>query len=285
MTVSDKCSARNRDTCPHHGAIDHARIDVTTAQQKYDEAVIEYDNTDANIRDTVPSRNTNQTKVAPAKNKVNATKHKLSIAQAQLDSFPSELKKLKNEIDEMKTINDRSKMWELWTLEERFEKASTFKEKQAEERKIEKEKLKAEKKARAANAVIFKRISEEVTASKNNVNGGDNWKDGYKKAVTGVMSQQGHIVNGKGTSSYGSYTPAIDVEKTEHFRECGTLDIRNVEEDSWDEWEYSSMSDAQSTRKEFRVTGEATCNCGMLTCEDIEVSGTFGDITRQVLNF
>lgn len=275
MTVSDACNARNRSTCRYHGAVDHARIDLATAQEKYDVVLEEYANADPETRDLPENR---YSKVSPLRNKLNNTRTKLNKARTEFDSFPVQFKTLKALID-LAEADDEG----LPALKTRYKKAEELRKKQAQERKAEKEKTQAENDAKAKNEKVFKRIAGEVVAEKNDPK--NDWKIGYKKAVSGVIAEEGSIVSGPGRSSYGMYFPDRDEAKTAHFRECGSLDIRNVEEDSWEEWDFNSMSDEQSSHTEYKVTADATCNCGQITCEKIQISGTFADITRKVLSF
>jgi hypothetical protein len=275
MTVSDACNARNRATCRFHGAVDHARIDLANAREQYDAVLAEYVALDPEIR-ALPESTYSAASIL--KLQLSNARANFNKAQTEFDSFPIQFKTLKALID-LAEADDEG----LPELKTRYRKAEELRKVQAQERKIEKEKTKAEKTARAKNEEVFKRISGEVGSEKKDST--NDWKVGYKKAVSGVIAEEGFIVNGAGSSSYGIYSMDKNAEKTTHFRECGSLDIRNVEEDSWEEWNFSSMSDEQSSRTEYKVTADATCNCGQITCEKIQISGTFADITRKVLSF
>lgn len=272
MAVSEHCSARNRDKCRFHGTLDHARIDYDSAKEQHDRAVEDYNLADPEVRD---ARGTFGGANSAILNRVRNTKTKFIKARTVLDSQPSELKKLKEEIEQAHPVN-------LKELRDRLDRAEKFKKKQAAERKAQREREKAETEARAKNDSFFQQISGEAVKEEEEAN---DWKTGYKKAVSGVIAEEGSIVDGPGRSSWGSYMPAINQERTNHFRKCGALDIRNVEESEWEEWDFNSMDSRQTSHTEYNVTADATCNCGEIVKEKIEVSGTFSDITRRVLSF
>jgi len=283
MAISEKCNAKDRSKCRFHGALDHAGFAVEEAKTRLQEVLEAYNNADPATRDLPQSR---YTRYSALQNAIANARASLRKKQAVLDSFPTELKKLRT-IAERTTQNkgiDSAESKELWG---RVTRAEGLKAKEAAKAKEEKAAAKAEEALRKRNESLFEQISREVEEKENNTALGspDSWKIGYQRAISAVIAEQGSIIDGPGHSSYGMYFKKQNHEKTAHFRECGTLDIRNVEEDSWDEYDFNSMDSHQTSHVEYKVTADATCKCGHLVSEKIEVSSNLSDIISSVLKF
>jgi hypothetical protein len=288
MAVTEKCNARNRATCRFHGALDHARMDVDKAKEKYDKALDDYNNFDPVERDAVTTSRYGSTKtLAPVKTRVNNARTGLNKAQAALDAFPAELKKLKSKLDDAQANDPGSK--ETRELEKRHTKAVAAKKQAAAKAAQEKARVKAEADAQQKAKEAFARISGEVQAEKNNPV--QSWRAGYKAAVSGVLLEEGQIVSAGSPYASISYRGTYhqyertSADQTAHVRKCGALDVRNIEEDSWDEWDFDSMASTQKSHQEFGVHAEVTCNCGEIVGARIETSGTFSELTSRVLKF
>jgi hypothetical protein len=288
MAVTEKCNARNRATCRFHGALDHARMDVDKAKEKYETAVDDYNNFDPIERDAVvKSRYGNSKTLSPVKTRVNNARTALNKAQGALDAFPAELKKLKEELGEAQATDPGSKTTK--ELEKRHTRAVNAKKAASAKAAQEKARVKAEADAKQKAKEAFARISGEVQAEKSNPV--QSWRAGYKAAVSGVLLDEGQVIDTKSPyadiSNRGSWRKyeRISAEKTAHVKKCGALDVRNIEEDSWSEWEYDSLASTQKSYQEFGVHAEVTCNCGEVVGARIETSGTFSDLTSKVLKF
>lgn len=280
MAEPVKCNARNKATCRYHGEVDHARMRVEDTQEKYDNAVKAYNDADPETRDFDPHLRYGKRQPTAIKSRVNNTKAALRKATTGYDVLPGPYKELKAEVEKLADAPDSDTKRELVDRLERADKMKAgLKRKAVADKKIQKIQNELEAKNQAAFQDLVRTKEEE------DKNPDNSWRAGYKKAVSTVMIEDGTIVNGPGMSSYGSYFPATNRDKTDHLKKCGALDVRNIQEDSWDEWNFNSMSSVQTSRQEYKVTADATCNCGHLVKEKLEVSGTFSEITQRVLSF
>lgn len=280
MPVTIKCNAKNKAKCRFHGEVDHARMKMDDTKEKYDTAVKAYNDADPATRDYEAGLRYGRRQPSAVKTRVNNARSAWRKSTTEYDTLPGPYKELKTEVAKLKDAPDSATKAE---LADRLVRADKLKEaakkKATEDKKREKIQLELENKNRAAFEELVKAKEQEDKDSDSS------WRAGYKKAVTKVMLEDGEIVNGPGRSSYGMYFPDSNREKTDHLKKCGALDVRNIEEDSWDEWDFNSMSSVQTSHQEFKVTADATCNCGHLVKEKLQVSGTFSEITQKVLSF
>jgi hypothetical protein len=274
-----RCTVKPRSACKLHGAVDHKRFDVELAENEYNQAKQDYANADPATRDQPADRWSSN---SPLKKRLNTTRVKYNRLQSELDAMPSEyraLKKAATQAHAQLAVN----RGELHSRLRRAENLINKRKQEEAAKKAEAKRLAVEKKA---NQTEFDKIKQEVANQQPaNLPVDQQWKIGYQKAIAAVVAEQGKIVDGNGYSSYGIYMPATNHEKTAHFRQCGALDIRNVEEEAWDEWDFNSMSSVQTSHQEYAVRGEATCNCGQLVKEKIEVNDSFSNIVSSVLKF
>lgn len=277
--VSEKCNAKDRSKCRYHGELDHARFAIEDAKERYEEAVKAYNEADPATRDT-----TRWGTPTTVKNRMRNAKTALNAAQTTFDNFPGEFKKLKAELERArfsKTI-DSNVLKELEARVNRVEKRrASEKEKAAEAKRLEKEKTALLKR----NAARFEEVKRQVEERENSTDQGEEWRRGFRKAVSGVMLSEGTIVNGPGRHSYGMYFAAYDYDKTAHLKECGALDVYNIKEDSWEEWDFNSMDSNTSSHTEYKVTANVTCKCGHLVDDTLQITDTMSSIYSKVVNF
>jgi hypothetical protein len=107
----------------------------------------------------------------------------------------------------------------------------------------------------------------------------EGWKTGYKKAMGAVLVKQGKILSPGATQS--PYGCLYDYELTDHVKECGALDVRDIADAEWSEFQDTFTGNST----EYGVQAHVTCNCGKVMGETLEVQGSFGEILNQVLRF
>lgn len=270
MAVTDKCAAADRSKCRFHGVLDHARMNVEDKKAKYEEALAEYEAADPKERDKKQNRYASSSAFV---NKIRNTKTALNKAQGELDAIPSEYKKLTAELKVAEAAGEDTK------------ELVARKNKALENQKYAKAK-KATEKREAEEEIAKRKEFEALKEAKKNETSSTDWKTGYKSAVSAVIVEQGVIVqpptNPYDWSQSGS---RVDWEKTNHLRKCGALDVRNIEEESSVEWPHANSFDEGQSETKYTVSADATCNCGNLIKEKIEVNDTFNNILTSVLKF
>lgn len=280
MAKALECGAKIKSKCRFHGEVEHARMKVDDTKEKYDAALKAYNEADPETRDYEAQLRYGRRQPAAIKTRVNNMRSAWRKATTEYDTLPVPYRELKAAVTNLKDAPDSDTKREFVDRLARADKRKVeLKKKNAADKRLEKIQQELEAKNQAAFQDLLKTKEEE------DKNPDNSWRSGYKKAVSKVMIEDGSVVDGPGRSSYGSYFPATNRDKTDHLKKCGALDVRNIEEDSWDEWNWNSMSSVQTSRQEFKVTADATCNCGHLVKEQIEVSGTFSEITQRVLSF
>lgn len=276
-----ECKAKNKATCRFHGALEHAEMSLAVARLQYAEAEAEVAKFSA--EELKPAKNHwGTTVIHPAKRNLNSKKIKLAKAFAEFDVFPENLARLEAQLIQLKA-DDKS--LEAKNVRYRYKKAKELLEKRVYEEAKAKRESREEKKRLAEKKVLFEQIKKEVEDSKNSPNEDSSWRCGYKRAVSQAIIKNGAVVNGEGKSMYGSYYPDYNPELHTHLKTCGALDVRNIEEKAWEDWDYNSMASVQTSTTRYRVEAQVTCNCGDLTCQPIEMSGTFREVLDSVLKF
>lgn len=276
-----QCKAKNKDTCRFHGALEHAEMNVAMATLEYVEAKAAVDAADP---ETLKSQKTrwNTTQVHPLKSRLASKKTKLAKAYAELDSLPGQFEILEEKVKALTSLDNSPQDN---TLRARYNKARTLQARKKEEelarKRAEREALKLAEEKKA----LFEQIKAEVELAKNSTDEDTTWRSGYKRAVSKAIVENGSVVHGPGKHQYGTYYAALNPEGNVHLQQCGSLDVRNIEEKAWEDWDYNSMASVQTSTTRYRVEAQVTCNCGELTCEPIEMDGTFREVLDSVLKF
>jgi len=152
--------------------------------------------------------------------------------------------------------------------------------------KLEREERGAREVIEAEEAKRFEEIKKEVASEKELTVTSPSWMHGYNKAISKILAKEGRIVYAQAVEMEDDprspyyYGGRKDALSTKHLRECGPLQVREIANQSYDEF-MDSLADAEDTTN-YCVRGKVTCNCGILVEQYVELEGNFSDLARRV---
>lgn len=247
-----KCQAKDPNNCRYHTPIEHATIAYETAH----EALQEFNFLGTSAQEKYGS-------FYAAKQHKEILEAELQYAQAVIDSY--NIENIENSLQELQGTTARY-----------GPKANELQERLRQAKKIAYENTPQKLQAKQ------KRF-EEIKNQKNIPGDPSDWRTQYNTAISQLITEQGNIINSEGGQSWGSYKQDTNLLKTRHLNQCGTLQIDQIREDSKTINEFSSLNDESGTYQEYLVKAKATCNCGQLVDETIEVQGTIGGLLDRLL--
>lgn len=177
---------------------------------------------------------------------------------AEMDSTPTGQKALQKKIDD---AEDGSK--EQKDLKKRLNKAIIL-------RAVEEEKGREFRERQAE----FQRLEQEANEELHD----NSFAVQYKRALVSTILDDGAIHQKEGHEPWGG--PSGDYEAEEHFRQCGLLIAKNINESyTWREYDTFRSNDRVG------VSADVTCNCGKhVNRRAVLPEQTMGSLLTKMLN-
>lgn len=116
---------------------------------------------------------------------------------------------------------------------------------------------------------------------------GDNWQEGYRKALLGYVVDNGSMLNLKARrsvySGWTDFTPE-GLEKAAHIRECRPDPEKSgpVEDSQWAEFDGTFADPPWG--QHYGVDASVTCRCGQQQDIPFRLERSLGEIIQGVVN-